>query len=110
MAIALAIDLGTTNLKVGLVDEGGQILRVESAPVPVVNNGNGGAEHDPDELKKLILRLSKKMLAEGGADDLSYIIGSTYQFGMMMLDAQKKPVTGMTYLGMECLSQSLFRM
>lgn len=98
MAIALAIDLGTTNLKVGLVDEGGQILRVESAPVPVVNNGNGGAEHDPDELKKLILRLSKKMLAEGGADDLSYIIGSTYQFGMMMLDAQKKPVTGMTLL------------
>lgn len=98
MAIALAIDLGTTNLKVGLVDESGEILRVQSVRVPVANDGNGGAAHDPEQLPALILDLSKKVLAEGGADEVAYIISSTYQFGVMLLDADRKPLTGMTLL------------
>lgn len=98
MAIALTIDLGTTNLKVGLVDVSGQLLRVESAPVPVVSNENGAAEHDPEELKKLILRLSTRVLADGGKDDVAYVVSSTYQFGLMLLDQHRQPLTGMTLL------------
>ncbi|RRN77712.1 hypothetical protein EIM50_18230, partial [Pseudoxanthomonas sp. SGD-10] len=98
MAIALAIDLGTTNLKVGLVDEGGNILGLRSAAVPVVNSKDGGAEHDPEELKKLIVVLSKELLSNGLAEDVKYIISSTYQFGLMLLDEQRKPLTGLTLL------------
>lgn len=98
MAVALAIDLGTTNLKVGLVTESGQILDVLSAPVAVVTPVEGGVEHDPEELKKLILDLCVTLLAKGRADDVAYIVGSTYQFGLMLLDAQRKPLTGITLL------------
>lgn len=98
MAIALAIDLGTTNLKVGLVDEGGEILRLRSAAVPVVTRANGSAEHDPEKLKNLILELCKEVLAGGPTDEVTYIVGSTYQFGLMLLDAQRKPITGITLL------------
>ena len=98
MAIALAIDLGTTNVKVGLVQENGEILGVRAAPVPVVNPAGGGAEHNPEELKKLILDLCTGLLANGSAADVDYIVCSTYQFGLMMLDAQRKPLTGITLL------------
>lgn len=98
MAVALAIDLGTTNVKVGLVTESGEVLDIRSAPVPVVNHAGGGAEHDPEELKELILNLCTALLAKGAADDVCYIVGSTYQFGLMLLDAQKKPLTGITLL------------
>jgi len=98
MAVVLAIDLGTTNLKVGLVAESGQILDVRSAPVPVVTPVDGGVEHDPEELKKLILNLCTTLLSKGRANDVVYIVGSTYQFGLMLLDAQRKPLTGITLL------------
>lgn len=98
MAIALAIDLGTTNLKVGLVNESGNILALRAEPVPVKNNGSGCAEHDPEDLKKIILNLCKDLLAGGHADQVEYIVSSTYQFGLMLLDAQKKPLTGITLL------------
>ncbi len=98
MAIALAIDLGTTNLKVGLVDEAGQILNLRSVAVPVKSSGAGEAEHDPEGLKKIILDLCKDLLANDYADKVEYIVSSTYQFGLMLLDRQKKPLTGITLL------------
>ncbi|ADY53364.1 Carbohydrate kinase, FGGY [Pseudopedobacter saltans DSM 12145] len=98
MAIALTIDLGTTNVKVGLVNESGEILNLRSVAVPVINSTSGGAEHNPEELKKLIIGLCKDMFSEGLADQVSYIVSSTYQFGLMLLDEQKKPVTGLTLL------------
>ncbi len=98
MALALAVDLGTTNLKVGLIDESGTILELRSATVPVISSAAGGAEHDPEVLKSLILGLCKELLAHGAADDVRYIVGSTYQFGLMLLDSRKKPLTGMTVL------------
>ena len=107
MAIALAIDLGTTNVKVGLVSESGNILGICSAPVPVVNSADGGAEHHPDALKKLILDLCTSLLAEGNAGEVSHIVCSTYQFGLMLLDAQRKPLTGITLLA-DIRSQQTF--
>lgn len=98
MALALAIDLGTTNLKVGLVDENGEILDLRSIAVPVISNGSGGAEQDPEALKKLIIGACKDLLANAPVEQVEYIVSSTYQFGLMLLDAQKKPLTGITLL------------
>ncbi|MFD1629676.1 gluconokinase [Pseudopedobacter beijingensis] len=108
MAIALTIDLGTTNLKVGLVNEGGEILNLRSVAVPVINSAAGGAEHNPEELKKLIIGLSKEMLTQSNvAHQIDYIVSSTYQFGLMLLDGQKKPITGLTLLA-DIRSQKTF--
>ena len=63
MALTLAIDLGTTNLKVGLVNEQGAILSLCSSGVPTVSNEAGAAEHDPEQLKDLVISLCAKEAA-----------------------------------------------
>jgi gluconokinase len=98
MALTLAIDLGTTNLKVGLVNEQGEILLVRSSPLQTNSREPGAAEHDPEELKRLLLDLFWQVLTDEYKDQVDYIVSSTYQFGLMLLDAQRRPLTGITLL------------
>lgn len=98
MAIALVIDLGTTNLKIGIVNENGSIINVRSVGLNIVSNSYGEAEHNPAELKDLIVKISIDLLAESKIDEVDYIVGSTYQFGLILLDEQKRPLTGITLL------------
>lgn len=98
MALVLAIDLGTTNLKVGLIDEKGEILSSYTSEITTHSKETGEAEHDPEQLKKLIIEQCKKVLKECNRDDVQYVISSTYHFGLMMLDNQRKPITGITLL------------
>ena len=98
MALTLAIDLGTTNLKVGLVNEQGEILLVRSSPLQTNSSEPGAAEHDPEELKRLLLDMCSQVLTDVYKDQVEYIVSSTYHFGMMMMDAQRKPLTPITLL------------
>ncbi|MEO5996731.1 MAG: FGGY family carbohydrate kinase, partial [Chitinophagaceae bacterium] len=98
MALTLAIDLGTTNLKVGLVNEEGEILLVRSSPLKTNSSEPGAAEHDPEELKRLLFDMCNQVLTADYKDQVAYIVSSTYQFGLMLLDAQKKPLTDITLL------------
>lgn len=96
--MTLAIDLGTSNLKVGLINEGGEILSSCTAAIETISKESGAAEHDPEELKNLVLKLSGKVLENKRKDHVKYIIASTYHMGMMMMDEQKRPLTGITLL------------
>jgi gluconokinase len=98
MALTLAIDLGTTNLKVGLVNEQGEILLVQSCRLQTNSREPGAAEHDPEELKRLMLDLCRQVLTDDYKDQVEYIVSSTYQFGIMLLDAQRNPLTDITLL------------
>lgn len=98
MALTLAIDMGTTNLKAGLIDEQGEILSVCSSAIKTISREPGEAEHDPEELKQLVISLCKKIIKDSGRSDVEFIIASTYHFGLMMLDEQRKPLTGITLL------------
>lgn len=107
MSLTLAIDLGSTNLKVGLVSKQGEILSVRSAPVTTIRSESGAAEHDPDELQRLLMVLCRQVLTDDFKDQVEYIVSSTYQFGLMLLDKQRKPLTGITLLG-DIRSQQTF--
>jgi gluconokinase len=98
MALTLAIDLGTTNLKVGLVNEQGDILSVRSSAMQTYSSEPGAAEHDPEELKRLLFDLCRAVLTDVDKDQVQYIISSTYQFGMMLMDAQRNLLTPITLL------------
>ena len=98
MALTLAIDLGTTNLKVGLVNEQGEILLVRSSPLQTYSSEPGAAEHDPEELTSLLIGMCRQVLTDVYKDQVEYIVSSTYQFGMMMMDAERKPLTPITLL------------
>lgn len=107
MALTLAIDLGTTNLKVGLVNEHGEILLVSSCPMQTNSREPGAAEHDPEALKSSLLDLFRQVLTDEYKGQVGYIVSSTYQFGLMMLDEQRQPLTDMTLLT-DIRSQSTF--
>jgi gluconokinase len=98
MPLTLAIDLGSTNLKVGLVNEQGEILLVHSCRLQTNSSEPGAAEHDPEELKRLLFEMCRQVLTDDYKDQVEYIISSTYQFGLMMMDEQKRPLTPITLL------------
>jgi gluconokinase len=98
MALTLAIDLGSTNLKVGLVNEQGDMLSVRSSPVETISSEPGASEHDPWELQRMLLNLCKEVLTDDYKDQVEYIVSTSYQFGLIVMDAQRKPLTGITLL------------
>lgn len=98
MALTLSIDLGTTNAKVGLVNEDGDILSLYFSGTPATINKEGNTEHDPEALKILIINLVQKALKDNDNDKVEYVAVSSYQFGLMMSDKQRNPLTGITLL------------
>ena len=107
MALTIAIDLGTTNLKVGLVNEQGDILSVFSRPLHTHSSEPGAAEHNPDEVTDMLSAMCGKLLKDVDKDQIDYIVSSTYHFGMMMLDEQRIPITDITLLT-DIRSQEVF--
>ncbi len=62
----IGVDLGGTNIAIGIVDENGKILRKASVPT--------GALRDPDEIMKDMAALAKRLVDEQGlsVDDIEY--------------------------------------
>lgn len=58
----LAIDLGTSGPKVGLVDASGEVLAWEFEPCPLYLVSPGGAEQDPEEWWTAIRRATRRLL------------------------------------------------
>ncbi|MEO6133661.1 MAG: FGGY family carbohydrate kinase, partial [Ginsengibacter sp.] len=98
MALTLAIDMGTSNLKVGLVNEHGEVLVLRSCATKTITNAAGAAEHDPEELKFMLFNLCLQVLTDEYKEQVEYIVCATYQFGLMLMDAQRKPLTGISLL------------
>jgi gluconokinase len=98
MPLTLAIDLGSTNLKAGLVNEQGEILLTHSCRLKTNSSEPGAAEHDPEELKLLLVEACRQLLTDDYKDQVAYIISSTYQFGLLMMDEQRKPLAPITLL------------
>ncbi len=97
MSLILSIDVGTTNLKAGVVNEEGKLLLVRKARIPVESPELGASEHHPDTLFDLLLSLSRDVVSKY-QKDISMMVISTYQFGLIMLDEDMKPISGISLL------------
>jgi xylulokinase len=62
----LAADLGTTGLKVALVDEHGQVRSSAGEVLPTLTTPDGGAEQDPEEWWAALGRCSRRAIADAG--------------------------------------------
>jgi xylulokinase len=60
--VTLAVDLGTSGVKVALVDERLRILGAESVPLDLILTADGGAEQDPDAWWKGFLAASRRLV------------------------------------------------
>jgi gluconokinase len=90
-----------------LVNEQGDILSVVSHPLHTYSSEPGAAEHNADEVTSLLTDMCAQLLKEVDRDQVAYVVSSTYHFGMMMLDEQKKPITQITLLT-DIRSQEVF--
>jgi gluconokinase len=97
MAVILTIDVGTTNLKAGVVNEKGEILALRRVQTPVTRPEWGAAEHHPQELYDLIISVSREVCAKF-RHDIEHIVLSTYQLGLILVDEHLNPLTGLTLL------------
>jgi len=69
----LAIDLGTSVLKVALAALDGRIVAAEEEPCSVTLLPGGGAEQDPEDWWALITRASARLLAGSAVDPASVV-------------------------------------
>lgn len=97
MALVLSIDVGTTNIKAGVVDQNGALLDSSQFKLSILRPEARAAEHDPEALFQAISTLCKEVTTPY-KDAIQTVVLSTYQFGLILLDAEKKPLTGLTTL------------
>jgi xylulokinase len=60
--VILAVDLGTSGMKIALITIGGKVLGWESEPVRLILTPDGGAEQSPGEWWAAFLSASKRLL------------------------------------------------
>lgn len=107
MKHVLVLDVGTTNMKVAIVDEKGNIKAQEIRKLNLYYPEEGAAEHDPVELWGNFLELSKKVTTNFD-DEISMLIFSGYQFGFLPVDKEGNPLMGMVTL-LDTRSQTIMK-
>ena len=63
--VILAVDLGTSSMKVALITVSGNVLGWESEPVNLILSSEGGAEQSPEEWWQAFLTTSRRLIAKG---------------------------------------------
>ncbi len=90
----LAIDLGTSALKVALVTTDGEIRACEQAAQSVTLLPNGGAEQKPDDWWQAIVQTAQRVLSQQVApvDDIIAIACTTQWSGTVAVDRAGNPL------------------
>lgn len=93
----LAIDLGTSNLKVALVGLGGRIAAATSRSIETIHNPGGAAEQDPEAIWQSVIDASAQVI--GSCDvpraAVSAILPSSQFFSLLPVDDSGHPVARM---------------
>ena len=91
----LALDLGTSGLKVALATLGGQIVASAVEPYPLHVLGGGGVEQDPEDWWAAIVRGTRRVLAEAGAiaGRVAAVACSAQWSGTVPVDRDGRPLT-----------------
>lgn len=97
MAKLLAIDIGTTHLKVGLLSLDGWLQQLAIRELPVDRDGTGRAEHDPETLWSRLVDAVREAV-KGASGEVRWIVLSAYQLGVLPVDASGHPLTGIITL------------
>jgi len=64
-SVILAVDLGTSSMKVGLIAASGQVLGWEAMPIGLTLAPDGGVEQQPEEWWQAFLTCAGRLLARG---------------------------------------------
>lgn len=95
--LALCVDIGTTNLKAGVVDKDGNVLSLSRSEIPLERDNDGKAEHNPEVLFAAFVKAAKEA-SRGFKGKISLIIPSSYMFGLVPVDDDLNPLMGIMTL------------
>jgi xylulokinase len=86
--ILLAVDLGTSGMKVALITVSGRVLGWESEPIQLILTADGGAEQAPDEWWRAFLSAATRLMERGVANvmDVRAVCCSTQGEGTVPVD------------------------
>ena len=90
--VILAVDLGTSGMKVALITTHGQVLGWESQPVALYLTPDGGAEQSPDEWWQAFITAAQRLIARNLAprEAIKAICCSTQGEGTVPVDRDGK--------------------
>jgi xylulokinase len=93
-ASILAIDLGTSAVKLAVITIRGKILGGDVEPIALDLLPDGGAEQDPESWWAAIVRGTRRMLEQGvvSADDIIGVNVSSQWSGTVAVDERGKPL------------------
>jgi gluconokinase len=95
--LVLSVDVGTTNIKAGVVDARGRVLRVVQQELPLARDENGKAEHDPHLLWETFGAVARQV-TEGYGQKIRALMLSAYQLSLLAVDETGEPLTGIITL------------
>ena len=91
MSLVLVVDIGTSNIKAGIVNRFGEVLSYSERENPILRPEKGAAEHDPIALYERFLDISREVLKDY-KDNVSLIALSAYQLGLLPISKDGKPL------------------
>jgi len=91
----LAVDLGTSGVKVALITVTGQVLGWESQPLRLILTSDGGTEQAPDEWWQAFMGAAKRLINEQkkNAGSILAVCCSTQGEGTLPVDKNGKPLS-----------------
>jgi len=94
LPLILAVDLGTSSMKVALITAHGRVLGWESEPVRLILTSDGGAEQSPDDWWRAFLSAARRLLGRGlvPRQAVRAVCCSTQGEGTLPVDADGSPL------------------
>nr|WP_052886589.1 FGGY family carbohydrate kinase [Thermofilum adornatum] len=90
----LAVDIGTSTVKSGLIDfEGDGVKGFNTIEVPLLRPEPEAAEHSADYLWGIFKETVKETIRKANMEEIDGIVVSGYLFGLIGLDSQNRPLT-----------------
>jgi xylulokinase len=86
----LGIDLGTSSVKVLLVEETGKVAGIGSAAYPIYHPQSGMAEQEPQDWQAAVGLAVRQAIQAGGAREIRAIGLSSQMHGTLLLDSQNR--------------------
>ena len=98
----LAVDLGSTGIKVAVVDETGVVRAVAGEVIPLLFVGERGVEQDPREWWSALGRCARRSVGESGlhGDDITLVAVTSQYTSTTAVDAHGRPL-GNTIMWMD---------
>ncbi|PYZ96484.1 xylulokinase [Alteribacter lacisalsi] len=94
MKYVIGADLGTSSVKLMLVDQNGTVVHEVSRPYPLYQTSGGYSEQDPDDwVKETIAGLSELVTGfSGSPQDIEGMSFSGQMHGLVLLDEKHEPL------------------